>query len=48
MKVFGWDACFEPDGYDKTFAELDIDIKNAISHRGKAATELGQYLAAKA
>lgn len=35
-KGFGYDAIFLPDGYDKTFAELDTDEKNKISHRAKA------------
>lgn len=36
--AFGFDYCFIPDGYDKTFAELGVDIKNAISHRFHALT----------
>lgn len=30
---FGFDFCFIPSGYDKTFSELGEDIKNKISHR---------------
>ena len=33
---FGYDPLFLPDGFDKTFAEMDSDEKNRISHRGRA------------
>ncbi|KAI6646477.1 Inosine triphosphate pyrophosphatase-like [Oopsacas minuta] len=41
---FGWDPIFKPIGYSRTFAELDGDSKNAISHRSKALTLLKQHL----
>jgi len=36
---FGYDPLFVPDGYDRSFAELTADEKNAISHRGRALAE---------
>jgi len=30
---FHWDCVFQPDGYDKTFAEMPREEKNKISHR---------------
>jgi len=41
---FGWDPIFQPDGFDKTFAEMGAEEKNAISHRFKAFKKLGDYL----
>jgi len=36
VQGFGYDVLFIADGYDKTMAEIPMDAKNAISHRGKA------------
>ncbi|VDM80016.1 unnamed protein product [Strongylus vulgaris] len=33
---FGWDPCFQPDGFLETFAEMKKETKNKISHRAKA------------
>jgi XTP/dITP diphosphohydrolase len=41
---FGYDPLFIPDGYDRTFAELPVNVKNAISHRSAAFLRMGEYL----
>jgi len=41
---FGYDPIFQPDGYDQTFAELGMDIKNQISHRARAVAKLAEFL----
>ena len=41
---FGYDPIFVPEGYEKTFAELPLSIKNQISHRGKAFQKLMAFL----
>lgn len=43
-KGFGYDPVFQPEGYTHTFAELDILVKNQISHRAKAMHSLIAYL----
>lgn len=44
VEGFGYDPLFVPEGYDKTFAELGKEIKNGISHRGKALKQLSEKL----
>lgn len=41
---FGYDPIFKPKGYDVTFAEMDLDEKNSISHRGRAVQKLVDFL----
>ena len=41
---FGYDAIFVPEGYDKTFGELGMDIKNSISHRARAVQQFAKEL----
>ncbi|XP_063283423.1 inosine triphosphate pyrophosphatase [Pelobates fuscus] len=40
---FGWDPCFQPDGFEKTYAELPKEVKNTISHRYRALKEMSDY-----
>lgn len=41
---FGYDPVFRPEGFDRTFAQLSSDEKNAVSHRGRATRALLDYL----
>lgn len=41
---FGYDPVFLPDGSDKTFAEMNLEEKNKISHRAMAFNKLKAFL----
>ncbi len=43
-KGFGYDPVFIPEGFDKTFAQMNAREKNAISHRKKAVELLARHL----
>ncbi|WP_417886762.1 non-canonical purine NTP diphosphatase [Zunongwangia sp.] len=41
---FGYDPVFCPEGFKKTFAQMPMEAKSKISHRGKAFAQLIEYL----
>lgn len=43
---FGWDRVFIPEGHSQTFAEMPRELKNSISHRGRALAQFQDFLKA--
>ena len=41
---FGWDSIFEPKGFNQTYAEMDKEVKNTISHRFRALDKVRDFL----
>lgn len=41
---FGYDSMFIPNGYTETFGELQPEIKNSLSHRGRALAQVVEFL----
>jgi XTP/dITP diphosphohydrolase len=41
---FGYDSLFIPRGYAETFAEIQPEIKNSLSHRGRALAKVLEFL----
>jgi non-canonical purine NTP pyrophosphatase (RdgB/HAM1 family) len=41
---FGWDPWFQPRGSNKTFAEMNPEEKDQLSHRGRAYRQLAEHL----
>jgi XTP/dITP diphosphohydrolase len=41
---FGYDSIFVPQGYTETFGELQAEIKNSLSHRGRALAKVLEFL----
>lgn len=44
---FGYDPLFVPEGFEETFAELGLEVKNGLSHRARALQGVAQWMEAE-
>lgn len=47
LEGFGYDPIFKPNGYDHTYSEMSLMVKNSMSHRAIATNKLIDYLKSK-
>ena len=47
LEGFGYDPIFKPKGYESTYSEMSLDVKNTMSHRAIAIRKLINYLKSK-
>lgn len=44
IQGFGYDPVFQPNGYQKTYAQMSPELKNSVSHRALASEKLVSFL----
>ena len=45
-REFGWDPVFQPTGFKQTYGEMEKEVKNTISHRGRALRKVKDFFEA--